>query len=116
MFNVFINKRSIFYKTIRGENKQIESKWIKENPRTTMLLRNCIEAHLVFPSKDELKYHLGRAEQVERDDAGIDIDALVENMMSNNLSISARSNIFRVPNVLPSHNPKAYGPNACIFH
>lgn len=44
----------------------------------------------------------------------VDVDTLaadLKNMMSNNLSMSSRHCIFKVPNILRRHNPKAYEPN-----
>ncbi|PON93747.1 hypothetical protein TorRG33x02_104500 [Trema orientale] len=54
-------------------------------------------------------------DQAEGGDVRIDINALatdLENMMHDDLPVSSRCCIFRVPNVLSRHNPKAYAPNA----
>ena len=56
------------------------------------------------------------AEQVGGDDARhFDVAALaiqLRTMLSNDLPLSPRRCIFKVPNTLRRHNPKAYAPNA----
>ncbi|PON93748.1 hypothetical protein TorRG33x02_104510 [Trema orientale] len=54
-------------------------------------------------------------DQADAGEVRIDVNALatdLENMMHDNLSVSSRCCIFRVPNVLSRHNPKAYAPDA----
>ena len=54
-------------------------------------------------------------EATGRDDTAIDVKALATDlkmMYSNNLTLSNKCCIFRVPNILSRHNPRAYAPNA----
>ncbi|PON93749.1 hypothetical protein TorRG33x02_104520 [Trema orientale] len=54
-------------------------------------------------------------DQTEGGNVRIDVNALVadlKNMMYENLPLSSRCCIFRIPNVLMRHSPKAYAPNA----